>query len=135
MRKYVTEMLDDINKDPTLIEKYKNDAALKIRDSPRGLEDVHRCEDVVSDDLLGILDGFVHVSYGRRMDDVIGRKVCDERLGDGVRDVHHVEVECPVHYLRMGACRAFIQYDDLPPLLREMLGDMAEDEPEPAGDK
>lgn len=30
MRKYVTEMLDDINKDPTLIEKYKNDAALKI---------------------------------------------------------------------------------------------------------
>lgn len=30
MRKYVTEMLDDINKDPTLIEKYKTDAALKI---------------------------------------------------------------------------------------------------------
>ena len=30
MRKYVTEMLDDINKDPTMIEKYKTDAALKI---------------------------------------------------------------------------------------------------------
>ena len=30
MRKYVTEMLDEINKDPTLIEKYKTDAALKI---------------------------------------------------------------------------------------------------------
>ena len=30
MRKYVTEMLDEINNDPSKIELYKNDAALKI---------------------------------------------------------------------------------------------------------
>lgn len=30
MRKYVTEMLDDINNDPAKLEVYKNDAALKI---------------------------------------------------------------------------------------------------------
>ncbi len=30
MRKYVTVMLDEINEDPTKIELYKNDAALKI---------------------------------------------------------------------------------------------------------
>lgn len=30
MRKYVTVMLKEINEDPSLIEQYKNDAALKI---------------------------------------------------------------------------------------------------------
>jgi Family of unknown function (DUF6433) len=30
MRKYVTEMLKDINEDPSKIELYKNDAALRI---------------------------------------------------------------------------------------------------------
>ena len=30
MRKYVTQMLDEINEDPSKIEVYKNDAALKI---------------------------------------------------------------------------------------------------------
>ena len=30
MRKYVTQMLDDINKDPKAIEIYKGDAALKL---------------------------------------------------------------------------------------------------------
>ena len=30
MRKYVTVMLDEINEDPSKIELYKNDAALKI---------------------------------------------------------------------------------------------------------
>jgi len=30
MRKYVTQMLEEINADPKSIEKYKNDAALKI---------------------------------------------------------------------------------------------------------
>ena len=30
MRTYVTVMLDEINADPKMIEKYKNDAALKI---------------------------------------------------------------------------------------------------------
>jgi hypothetical protein len=30
MRKYVTQMLDEINEDPSKIELYKNDAALRI---------------------------------------------------------------------------------------------------------
>jgi hypothetical protein len=30
MRKYVTQMLDEINSDPSKIEVYKNDAALKL---------------------------------------------------------------------------------------------------------
>lgn len=30
MRKYVTQMLDEINEDPAKIEVYKNDAALKL---------------------------------------------------------------------------------------------------------
>ena len=30
MRKYVTEMLEEINQDPSKIELYKNDAALRI---------------------------------------------------------------------------------------------------------